>query len=153
MSEVKSNRAWREECESLRQQLASLKAELKAIGKAINDPRTDLTMTMSEVIIEFKQQLAAALAACKLKDEALEAANNGLRYWMDAFPLSVTEADNEEMLKLEEALAATDDLSGLVLCDAEPVAWMFDGLTGTYFGKEDKLPRPEAIQRCRRKKP
>ena len=36
MSEIKSNRAWREECESLR------------------------------------QQLAAALAACKLKDEALQ---------------------------------------------------------------------------------
>jgi len=27
---------------------------------------------------------------------------------MDAFPLHVTEADNEEMLKLEEALAATE---------------------------------------------
>jgi len=54
------------------QQLASLKAELKAIGEAINDPRTDLTMTMSEVIVEHKQQLAAAIAACKGKDEELE---------------------------------------------------------------------------------
>ena len=49
-----------QEIESLRLQLASLKAELKAIGEAINDPRTDLTMTMSEVIVEQKQQLAAA---------------------------------------------------------------------------------------------
>ena len=36
----------------LRQQLSTLKAELKCIGEAIDDPRTDLTMTMSEVIIE-----------------------------------------------------------------------------------------------------
>ena len=52
-------------CFEFEKQLASLKAELKAIGEAINDPRTDLTMTMSEVIVEQKQQLAAALAACK----------------------------------------------------------------------------------------
>jgi len=31
-------------------------------------------MTMSEVILELKQQLAAALAAIKVKDEALETA-------------------------------------------------------------------------------
>jgi len=60
----------------LRKQLAALKSELKTIGKAVDDPRTDLTMTMSEVIIEFKQQLAAALAAIKVKDKALEVANS-----------------------------------------------------------------------------
>jgi len=48
--------------ESLRQQLSALKSELKTIGNAIDDPRTDLTMTMSEIIIEQKQQLAAAQA-------------------------------------------------------------------------------------------
>jgi len=51
-----------DEIESLRQQLAALKSELKTIGNAIDDPRTDLTMTMSEIIIEQKQQLAAAQA-------------------------------------------------------------------------------------------
>ena len=55
----------------MRQQLVTLKTELKSIGEAIDDPRTDLTMTMSEVIIEQKQQLAAALAAIKVKDEAI----------------------------------------------------------------------------------
>ncbi len=60
--------------ESLRQQLAALKSELKTIGNAIDDPRTDLTMTMSEVIIEQKKQLAAALAAIKSKDAALQSA-------------------------------------------------------------------------------
>ena len=41
--------------------------------------------------------------------EALEAAYNGLRWWMDAFPLHVTEADNEEMLKLVKALSTPHD--------------------------------------------
>ena len=59
------------EVESLRQQLATLKAELKTISKAIDDPRTDLTMTVSEVIAELRKQLAdlldwqqKAFAAC-----------------------------------------------------------------------------------------
>lgn len=34
------------------------------------------------------KKLADTLAACKLKDESLEAAHNGLRWWMDAFPTS-----------------------------------------------------------------
>ena len=62
------------EVESLRQQLATLKAEIKSIGKAIDDPRTDLTMTMSEVIIDQKKQLAASQAAIKVKDAALQSA-------------------------------------------------------------------------------
>lgn len=49
-----------EQCDKMRQQLSTLKAELKCIGEAIDDPRTDLTMTMSEVIVDQKQQLAAA---------------------------------------------------------------------------------------------
>ena len=48
--------------DDLRQQLSTLKAELKCIGEAIDDPRTDLTMTMSEVIVDQKQQLSAAQA-------------------------------------------------------------------------------------------
>lgn len=40
------------------QQLNILKDELKLISKTIDDPRVDLTMTMSEVILEMKQQLS-----------------------------------------------------------------------------------------------
>ena len=58
---------------------------------------------------ELRKQLAAAIAACKLKDESLEAAHNGLRWWMDTFPFHVTETDNEEMLKLVKALAIQPD--------------------------------------------
>ena len=70
--------------------------------------------------MELRQQLAAALAACKQKDEALEAAHNGLRWWMDAFPLHVTEADNEEMLKLVKALTIQPDDSALKAWLGEP---------------------------------
>ena len=46
-------------------------------------------------------------AQIEMLREALEASYNGLRWWMDSFPLHVTEADNEEMLKLVKALATT----------------------------------------------
>ena len=69
------------------------------------------------------QQLAAAIAACKLKDESIEAAHNGLRWWMDTFPLHVTEADNEEMLKIVKALAIQPDDYALKAWLGEPVAW------------------------------
>ncbi len=84
--------------ESLRQQLAALKSELKTIGNAIDDPRTDLTMTMSEVIIEQKKQLAAALAAIKSKDAALQSAISAHKY---------------ESGDLHEALAIQPDDSAL----------------------------------------
>ena len=80
MTDMRNNKKLRDEIESLRQQLADLKSELKTIGNAIDDPRTDLTMTMSEVIIEQKKQLAAALAAIKSKDAALQSAISAHRY-------------------------------------------------------------------------
>lgn len=38
-------------------ELATLKNEIKLIGEVLNDPRVDLTMTMSEVILELREQL------------------------------------------------------------------------------------------------
>ena len=106
MTDMRNKKKLREEIESLRQQLTDLKSELKTIGKAIDDPRTDLTMTMSEVIIEQKKQLAAALAAIKVKDGALR------------FYKSALTADDV----VGVALAATADLDGLILCEKKPVA-------------------------------
>lgn len=77
-------------------------------------------------IESLQQQLATAIAACKLKDVTLEAAHNGLRWWMDTFPLHVTEADNEEMLKLVKALAIQPDDSALKAWIGEPVAWLHE---------------------------
>jgi len=101
-------------------------------------------MSMTEIIMErdaLKQQLANATKQIVMLREFV-------KLLRDYIPASAV-----GNMTVQEALAATADLSGLVLCDAEPVAWMFDGLTGMYFGKEDKLPRPEAIQLFRRKKP
>ena len=39
---------------------AALKAELKAINAALDDPRTDLTMTACEVIVALKEQIVQA---------------------------------------------------------------------------------------------
>jgi chromosome segregation ATPase len=93
----------------LHQQLASLKAELKAIGEAINDPRTDLTMTMSEVIVEQKQQLAAALVAIKLKDSLLEQL--------------IAQYSDPVKAEYEKILAIQPDDSALKVWLGEPVAW------------------------------
>ena len=43
----------------LREQVEKLKAELKSIDGALNDPRANLTLTTSEIIWELKEQLAA----------------------------------------------------------------------------------------------
>ncbi len=74
-------------------------------------------------------------AQIEMLREALEAGYNGLRWWMDAFPMHVTEADNEEMLKLVKTLSTTPnqaldqfaaiaDLSGVIMCEKKPVAYM-----------------------------
>jgi len=110
------------ENESLRQQLTALKSELKTIGNAIDDPRTDLTMTMSEVIIEQKKQLAAALAACKVKDAALQSAISAHKY---------------ESGDLHDALAIQpDDMKDVILCHAEPRAWN-ETITGRLATSDD----------------
>lgn len=82
----------------------------------------DSDLASAGILIEsLRQQLSAALAACKLKHGALEAAHNGLRWWMDAFPMHVTESDNEEMLNLVKALAIQPDDSALKAWLGEPV--------------------------------
>jgi len=100
--------------ESLRQQLAAAQLEREAM-KIEWDKAYEIAALASH-------KLAAALAACKLKDESLEAAHNGLRWWMDAFPLHVTEADNEEMLKIVKALAIRPGTEALEKWLGEPVA-------------------------------
>ena len=89
------------------------------------DLREALEMGTSERLAKVEQQLAAALAACKQKDESIEAAHNGLRWWMDVFPLHVTESDNEEMLKIVKALAIQPDDAALKAWLGEPVAYLY----------------------------
>ena len=97
---------WAAECEKVieagqerEQQLRQRVAELVEIGVALDDPRTDLSMTMAEVIRDLKKQLArlgeekAALAT--ISGISLENAEHRqvLRAWV---------------YKLKEQLAATE---------------------------------------------
>ena len=103
----------------LNQQLAEALEQNLVLSK-----QTDHTiLDLSNYVDSLEQQLAGAIAACKQKDESIEAAHNGLRWWMDAFPLHVTEADNEEMLKIVKALAIQPDDYALKAWLGEPVAW------------------------------
>jgi hypothetical protein len=72
-------------------------------------------------IANVEAQLAGAVAACKMKDEQLEAAHNGLRWWMDAFPEHVSEADHEEMAKMDNALNIQPDDTALKQWMGEPI--------------------------------
>lgn len=102
---------------SLNQQLAEALEQNLVLSK-----QTDHTiLDLSNYVDSLEQQLAGAIAACKQKDESIEAAHNGLRWWMDAFPLHVTEADNKEMLKLVKALTIQPDDSALKAWLGQPV--------------------------------
>lgn len=103
----------------------------------------DLTLRIEELegaVRLQKEKAAQAVTACNLKDESLEAAHNGLRWWMDAFPLHVTEADNEEMLKIVKALAIQPDDAALKAWLGEPVAWM---QISVEEGVDTQFPRKE----------
>jgi len=85
--------------ERLKQQLEMAEAIIAADGALITG---------------LKNDLAAALAACKAKDEALNAiATTGVI--REAKWCGMSAKDIAEL-----ALAATDDLDGLILCHAEP---------------------------------
>ena len=102
-------------------QVAALKQQLAAALNKLEMAEACLAGD-NALIAGLKNDLAAAIAACELKDESLEAAHNGLRWWMDAFPLHVTEADNEEMLKIVKALAIRPGTEALEKWLGEPVA-------------------------------
>lgn len=99
---------------------ASRDAEVQRLQMALADTEA-LELGTAEKCDQLRAELVKALAACKLKDASLEAAHNGLRWWMDAFPLHVTEADNEEMLKIVKALAIRPDDDALKQWLGEPI--------------------------------
>ena len=65
-----------DELKEARRLLAACKEEIKSINSSLDDPRCDLTMTASELIIELKQQLtdskATALHEVDCRDAAEE---------------------------------------------------------------------------------
>jgi len=95
-------------------ELEQLRLKLAAAHEKNNE------LFVSRALVHTK--LAEALAACKVKDEALESISalgimdiyNGTPHWI--FPIKV-------MQRANEALAATTDLKDVVLCHAEPVGF------------------------------
>ena len=55
--EHNEQRAMENEITTLREQVEKLKAELKSIDGALDDPRANLTLTTSEIIWELKEQV------------------------------------------------------------------------------------------------
>ncbi len=92
-------------------------AEITKTEACQNLDQWDRQVGWKAVPLHTADQLTEAYEAGKLEQaaqiemmrEALEASYNGLRWWIDSFPLHVTEADNEEMLKLVKALSTTPD--------------------------------------------
>ena len=103
-------------------------------GDTIEVCPIDLSSRVDAEIKSLQQQLAEAQAALVQTRDSLEAACNGLRWWMNAFPLHVTEADNEEMLKIVKALAIQPDNSALKAWLGKPVAYI-DGHHNLQMGK------------------
>lgn len=59
--------------------------------------------------LETSTRCLKQAAQIEMMREALEASYNGLRWWMESFPLHVTKADIEDMRKLAKALYTTPD--------------------------------------------
>ena len=102
---------WLDEIESLRQQLA-----------AAQDKQWELIAEKSPALVEARQQLAAAIAACKQKDAAIKDLLEFATYSTCGKAHAVEAA--------KEALAIQPDDSALKAWIGEPVAWMI-----TYDGK------------------
>lgn len=58
--------------ERLDNEITRLREELAAISTALNDPRTDLTMTMVEVIAELKAEVEALKADAASKQAKID---------------------------------------------------------------------------------
>ena len=67
------------EVSSLREQVEKLKAELKSIDGALDDPRANLTLTTSEIIWELKAQLEKLTKERDEYKSGYEAAASGYR--------------------------------------------------------------------------
>ena len=109
------------------QQLNILKDELKLISKTIDDPRVDLTMTMSEVILEMKQQLSDHIKrGVMLRDVVLETKKYLDQTYADLIGnlgaewLAARIVDHLSPILSKALAATTTDLDGLILCEKEP---------------------------------
>ena len=98
--------------EQLESENAALKEELKAINAALDDPRTDLTMTACQVIAALKEQVAQ---------------------------LQVTPADKREDLRcvISDICAQARELQETIAQQAEALRVKDEALKRIYYFQED----------------
>ena len=80
VAEIEKLRKERETRLDLAEQNKQLKAELKSIDGALNDPRANLTLTTSEIIWELKEQ-----------NEKMRETLNELNNWLVCAPIATAE--------------------------------------------------------------
>lgn len=102
--------------QNLEKQIAGQK-QLIAEQNRLNKERQEWALHTSEVIRSLNQQLSATIAACKLKDEALQNCEGMLDELRD-YPIT-----HDAII---EALAIQPDDSVLKAWLGEPVAWKHD---------------------------
>ena len=94
--------------EQLESENAALKAELKAINAALDDPRTDLTLTAVEVIVALKEQVAR-----------LEDLNRKLCDKTNTLTIQSARLEETITLLQSKSAALVDALEGLLSLDEE----------------------------------
>jgi len=107
---------------------AALKAELKAINAALDDPRTDLTMTACQVIAALKEQVAQLQATPADKREDLRCVISDI--CAQARELQETIAQQAEALRVKD----------------EAIKGSIDGMGGSYYLWQQQAQEALAIQ-------
>jgi hypothetical protein len=126
-----------DEFDSLTQQLANAVQMLSDQDFEYNRKTNDLTHTASELISEMKQQLAEREKQIVL-----------LREMVEKVMVNLSGAD---WLAANDALDATQDLSGYILCDAEPVGTTApEYATGRCFAWITRMEFKQPIYKARK---
>ena len=104
------------ERDQLREQISSLKDELRQISTAVDDIRLDLTNTAAELIMEMKEQLAERDA------EVTDLLKQNVMLCMYLSQIAWGNTAKQQSAWAEEALNKTKELSKLILCSKDHVA-------------------------------
>lgn len=103
---------------------AALKEELKAINAALDDPRTDLTMTACQVIAALKEQVAQLQVTPADKREDLRCVISDI--CAQARELQETIAQQAEALRVKDEALLAYPVRGEYFLEHLDATWMWD---------------------------
>lgn len=118
----------------LEQQLADAYIEIKRLHACIESRDKVICTNQTSINRNTVKSAEKTRLINELKKQVL-----ALRVWVQFAANHVKPTCTKLYDDLMEALAATDDLSGLVLCDAEPIAWRNKCSHGWYVYSPSKL--------------